>query len=276
MSVPRSLVLATDLDVLPPDRVVERRGDHLVVRSPGNPTHYWGNFLLFDDPPAPGDGDRWEALFEGAFGDEPRVRHRSFTWDRVDGDAGAAADEFGARGYDLEESVGLVARAVDLRPHPRESREVVVRALDPDGDRELWEAVAELQVAGRDAGHDESGYRAFVRIRMEERRVHFRAGRGAWYVAFDPATSAVASSCGIVVVDGRGRYQAVETALAHRRRGIASRLLVEAAAHAAETYGADRFVIVADAGYHALGLYESLGFERAEDVRSACRWPRAG
>src|SRR5204863_5406261 len=41
--VPRSLVWATELDVLPPERLVERRGGYLVVRSPGNPRHYWGN-----------------------------------------------------------------------------------------------------------------------------------------------------------------------------------------------------------------------------------------
>jgi hypothetical protein len=28
--------------------------------------------------------------------------------------------------------------------------------------------------------------------------------------------------------------------------------------------------------YHALGLYESLGFERAEHVFGVCTWPRAG
>ena len=54
--MPRSLVWATSIDVLPPDRVVERRDGYLVVRSPANPAHYWGNLLLFDDAPAAGDG----------------------------------------------------------------------------------------------------------------------------------------------------------------------------------------------------------------------------
>ena len=44
------------------------------------------------------------------------------------------------------------------------------------------------------------------------------------------------------------------------------RLVVDAAQHAAKHHGADRFVIVADEHYHALGLYESLGFVRAERV----------
>ncbi len=60
---PSSLVRATDIDVLPPDRIVERRDDYLLIRSPTNPAHYWGNLLLFDEPPAEGDRVRWEQLF---------------------------------------------------------------------------------------------------------------------------------------------------------------------------------------------------------------------
>lgn len=36
-----------------------------------------------------------------------------------------------------------------------------------------------------------------------------------------------------------------------------------------------RFVIEADPGYHVTGLYESLGFERAEVVGGTCVWQRA-
>ena len=102
---------------------------------------------------------------------------------------------------------------------------------------------------------------------------HFRAGRGAWYVALDG--DAVVGSCGVIVTDGRGRFRAVDTLATHRRRGVSSRLVVDAAQHAAEHYGADRFVIVADEHYHALGLYESLGFARVERVFGVCRPPQA-
>ena len=148
--VPRSLVWATDIDVLPLDRVVLRREAYLVVRSPSNPMHYWGNLLLFDEPPGPDDGSRWERLFEREFAGEPRTRHRTFAWDRADGALGAALEEFVGRGYDLEQTVGLIALREQIRPHRRANREVVVRALDPAGDAELWDAVVEVQVASRD------------------------------------------------------------------------------------------------------------------------------
>jgi ribosomal protein S18 acetylase RimI-like enzyme len=275
--VPRSLVWATDVDTLPPSRIVERRDGYLLIRSPSNPTFYWGNLLLFDDAPRTGDGARWEKLFESEFADESRVEHRTFAWDETGGVAGAAEEEFVERGYDRDDNVGLVADATQLRPHPRESREVVVQALDPapGADEELWDAVLELQVVGREEGHEEESYGRFAQARLADRRALFREGRGAWYVALDPATGDVAASCGIVVTGGRGRFQVVDTALEYRRRGICSRLVVEAARHAAETHGAERFVIVADLGYHALGLYESLGFERREHVVGVCRWPRS-
>jgi ribosomal protein S18 acetylase RimI-like enzyme len=274
--VPKSLVWATTVDVLPLDHVVERRSGFLLVRSPSNPGHYWGNLLIFDDAPVPGDAPRWEALFDEAFADEPRVRHRTFAWDRTDGVTGAAHEEFGGRGYRMEASVGLVAEADQLPPHPRENQDVVVRALDPaiGADDALWDAVMELQLANSSQdGHEEVAHRAYTRARIDDQRALFRAGGGAWYVAIDPASGDVAGSCGVVVTGGRGRFQAVDTALAYRRRGVSSRLVVEAARRASEDYGAERFVIVADPDYHALGLYESLGFTRAEHVFGVCLWP---
>jgi ribosomal protein S18 acetylase RimI-like enzyme len=273
---PNSLVWATDFDVLPSDHIVERRGGYLAVRSPSNPEHYWGNLLLFDDPPAAGDAARWERLFEAEFAGEPRVRHRTFAWDRVDGVLGCAREEFVSRGYDVEETIGLIATANQIRSHRRENEEVIFRALDPaaGADEDLWEAVIELQVAARDEGFDEAQYRAFRRTRQEDLRCLFRAGRGSWYAALSPDGGEVVASCGIVVTGARGRFQAVDTAAAYRRRGVCSRLLVDAARHSAQQYGTARFVIVADAHYHALSLYESLGFQPTEHVHGTSLRPR--
>jgi ribosomal protein S18 acetylase RimI-like enzyme len=276
--LPRSLVWATHIEVLPLDRVVARRDGYLVVRSPSNPTHWWGNQLLFDAPPLAGDAPRWESLFASEFADQQAVRHVTLAWDGVDGALGRAREDFVARGYRLDQAVGLIAEAERLHPHQRANREVVVRALDPAAgvEEELWEQVVELQVAGRDEHLSTETYRDYSRRRQAELRALFALGRGAWYVALDPGDGQVAASCGVVVTGGRGRYQHVETKATHRRRGICSRLIVEAAHRSARDHGARRFVIAADPEYHALGLYESLGFEPRE--RTAGVWlepPRA-
>jgi ribosomal protein S18 acetylase RimI-like enzyme len=272
--VPRSLVWATDLDVLPLDRVIKRHGNHLCVRSPSNPTHYWGNFLIFDGPPAADDGKRWEALFEAEFR-AGAGGHRTFAWDTRDGSLGGAREEFLARDYELEETVGLVGTPDGVRPHSRRNREVSVVALDPSegADADLWEQVLRLQAAARDSRLTEASYLDFVRARQKDLRALFAAGRGAWYVALAPDSREVVASCGLVATGGRGRYQAVSTAETHRRRGISSRLVVEAAHHAAEHFQVERLVIAADPNYHALGLYESLGFEPAERVAGVCKLP---
>jgi ribosomal protein S18 acetylase RimI-like enzyme len=132
--------------------------------------------------------------------------------------------------------------------------------------------VVEMQVAGRDPGRfAEEAYRIFSRRRLDDLRELFAAGMGSWYVA--TLGDEVVGSCGVVVNDGRGRFQSVDTAVHHRRRGICSRLVVEAAHDAAARRGAARLVIAADAGYHALGIYESLGFRPVERVNGVCCQP---
>lgn len=267
-----SLVWATDLDVLAQDHTVERRQGYWLVQSPSNPTYWWGNFLLFDDAPHVGDGERWQELFAAEFSPRPEVAHCALAWDRVDGEPGEAEHELVARGFELEWTCGLVARPESLTEHPSASREVEVRALEPDGDEDLWEAVVDLQMAGAEESFRGSAYHlSFLRARQRELRELFSDGRGAWYLAL--LDGVVAGSLGIVVTDTRARFQSVETAERFRRRGVARRLVYAAARHASATQPIDHFVIAAEPDYHAIGIYEGLGFERVELVVGALRKP---
>jgi ribosomal protein S18 acetylase RimI-like enzyme len=271
-----SLVWATDIDVLAADHTVERRAGYWVVQSPHNPTYWWGNFLLFDDAPAVGDGERWEALFAQEFAGRPEVSHCTLAWDRVDGEAGAAEHELGARGHELEWISGLVAPPERITLHPRANREVVIRALDPlpGADEELWRQVIALRQAQVGADDDPGYHLRFVRRHQQElREVLSRGDRGGWFVAL--LDGRVVGSLGLVATGRRARYQVVETAEAHRRRGIATRLITEAAAQVASDRPIDQLVISADPDYHAIGIYEALGFERVELVVGALRKPAA-
>jgi len=265
-------VWATDIDVLERDRLLERRDGYWAVHSPTNPTFWWGNFLLFDDPPGPGDGERWEALFEAEYSARSEVTHRTFAWDRPDGDAGDAEHEFVERGYELERTAGLIASPDQIRPHARANSDVVVRAVDPGGDERLWEAVVGLQMSQAPEEYLGSEYhRTFLQRRQASLRKLFADGRGAWYVAVLGDT--VVGSLGVVATESRARYQAVDTAAEYRRRGIATRLVADAATDAASRHAIDHFVMAADPAYHAIGIYESVGFERRELVVGAMRKP---
>ncbi len=277
--LPSSLVWDTEIQVLPRGRILERRDGYLVVRSPQNPLHHWGNFLLFDEPPVAGDGERWEALFAAEFADTPGVSHRAFGWDRADGALGQARPEFEARRYELQQLLGLRARGDDVRAHPRENRDVTIVALDPRPHAEprLWQQVLDIWVASSEVPpEEEPARRSFARRRLCELRALFSAGMGSWYVALGTDRREVLGCCGIVTSGSRGRFQSVDTRSDWRRRGVCSRLLVEACRHSRRQHSTDCFVIVADAGYHAAGLYESLGFEPVERVAGVCLAPRAG
>jgi GNAT superfamily N-acetyltransferase len=267
-----SLVWATDIDVLEETHISARQDGYWIVRSAKNPTFWWGNFLLFDDAPAAGDGGRWERLFEEAFGDHPDVTHRTFAWDRTDGGTGAADHELVARGYELERTTGLIATPAEIIPHVRANEVADVHVLDPGADERLWEQVIALQMAQAAGEYEDAEYHeTFLRRRQASLRELFRHARGAWYVAV--CDGQVAGSLGIVVTGGRARYQAVDTAEAHRGKGIATRLVVEAATHAASRQEIDHFVIAADPDYHAIGIYESIGFRPREHVVGAMLKP---
>jgi ribosomal protein S18 acetylase RimI-like enzyme len=269
----KSLVWATDLDVIKDFHERERRDDHWVIRSPDNPGYWWGNFLLFDDAPQLGDGERWEALFAAEFADTPEVKHRAFAWDRTDGEEGLAREEFGPRGYEVQRTTGLLVKPSDLTPRAQALPGIEVRALDPavGVDDQLWSQVIDVQAAGASPETEPNDYRDFLTRRQRNLRESFRSGAGSWFVALDGAQ--VVASLGIVVTDGRARYQSVDTLASHRRRRIASRLVGEAARVIAEQRHVEHFVIAADPGYHAAALYESLGFRAVESVRGVQRMP---
>jgi len=77
----RSLGYRTDLIFPSFEGEILDRGDYLVVRTPLNPVFYWGNFLLFSEPPGEGDFDQWRRLFQREIGGPPQFKHLAFGWD---------------------------------------------------------------------------------------------------------------------------------------------------------------------------------------------------
>ena len=74
----QSLACQTDLNLTQFDGQIIDRGHYLVVVTPSNPTYFWGNYLLFDDPPSPRDFARWQSLFATEIGNRPGIVHRAF------------------------------------------------------------------------------------------------------------------------------------------------------------------------------------------------------
>ena len=105
----KSLAYRTDLMFPKFDGEITDRGDYLVIRTPANPTFYWGNFLLFKQPPGEGDYARWREIFAEEIGYPPEVVHQAFGWDKTEDDKGVI-QPFLDNGYYLEHSIVLTAK----------------------------------------------------------------------------------------------------------------------------------------------------------------------
>lgn len=246
----RSIAYQTDIGIRRlAGAKVEDRGDHLVVETPANRGFWWGNFILLASPPAAGEADRLRELFERVF---PTAAHLALG---IDGTAGETGDPAVLAELGVEVQVNHVLAASALREPEPPTHGSVLRRLQDDDD---WAQAVDLrlEVYAEDA-HDE--HRAFVKRQLDESRGICDRGEGGWFGAF--ADSRLVSALGLIrALPDTGRYQTVETLEAYRRRGFAGRLLHEASRWGADALGLDRFVICADPEYHALRLYQALGF----------------
>lgn len=251
----RSLSYRTDLLFLRFNGEVVDRGDHLTIRTPSNPTFYWGNFLLFEAPPGPGDFDRWRALFAEEIGRPPETLHMAFGWDG--NEVGDPIAPFLEEAFTLDDSVVLTAKSVV--PPPKVCAEAEVRPLTQPWE---WEAVLENQVAGREEIYGEAGYREYATRKIERYRAMVDAGLGHWFGAF--LDGRLAGDLGLFVFEGLGRFQTFGTHPDFRRRGVCGTLVHAAANYAFERMGAETLVIVAERDHAAARIYESVGFVPVE------------
>jgi GNAT superfamily N-acetyltransferase len=258
-----SLGFRTDLMVLAlGGSEIENREGHVVVRTPANPTFWWGNFVLFADPVAPGEIPERLELFAEAF---PGAEHVAWGIDSVDGATGAE-DELTGAGFELSRDTVLTATA--LRP-PDRDLEAELRPLAGDGD---WRQAFELRIAC--LPDDEHYTERFVRAHLAASRALCERGSATWFGAFEEGT--LRAALGIVSDgDGVARFQMVETHPEARRRGFAGALL-HSAGSAALDAGAETLVIVADPAYHAIDLYRAVGFDDRETKVELTRRPPTG
>lgn len=248
----RSLGYRTDLMIRTLEgSQVEDRGNYLVIRSPSNPTYWWGNFLLLAES-APGQAANWVATFATEF---PAAHHIALGID-VTEISGVYIGEYAAAGLQLQRSAVLTAQDVTEPPRPNQAAEY--RELSGDVD---WRRAAELRAivnAGEPGGDPD-----FIQARAAAERALTEAGHGSWFGAF--VAGELVAQLGLIT-DGAGisRYQNVETHPDWRRRGLAGSLVWHAGRHGLDSLGAGTLVIVADPLAEAIKVYRSVGFADAE------------
>ena len=252
----RSLGYRTDLIFHRFGGEVVDRGHYLVIRTPSNPAYRWGNFLIFDAPPQPGEYETWTRLFALEVGTPPRIRHNVFAWDTVDGDNGAVKD-FLEAGFELGEEVVMATDT--LLPPRRYNYDVEIRALQTDA--EFAEHI-DLHVLCWEGKDDRAEYRTFYEASTNSYRRMIQAGLGSWFGAF--LDGRLVADMGIFAEGELARYQSVVTHPNFRRRGACGTLLFEVGRFALETLGAKTLVIVADEQGFAKDIYVAAGFRVLE------------
>jgi GNAT superfamily N-acetyltransferase len=262
----KSLGYRTDLIFSAFDGEIVDRGDYLVIRSPANPTFYWGNYLLFSRPPQEGDFRKWRDLFAREIGVPPETEHQVFGWDSPEGDEGVI-QPFLQAGFRLNRSV--VMTSTELRRPARPSDLVSIRALKTESD---WEKAVDNQVVCREPEFEESGYRVFRQRQMDRYWKMVESGLGDWFGAF--VDQRLVADLGIFHDEGVGRFQSVETHPDFRRRGIAGTLIFRAGRQAMAEYDLHTLVIVAEQASSAARLYETLGFQPVEKQVGLEWWPQ--
>jgi GNAT superfamily N-acetyltransferase len=242
---------------------VADHGNHVVVRSPGHPGFWWGNFILLPAPPRPREAAGWLARFAEVF---PEAGHVALGVDTTEPEA-AERSGLPEAGLRLERSTVLVATAVHEPPHVNLA--VQYRPLTGDTD---WQQSLELRLAADDSGG--AATHVFYEQRTADARRMAENGHGAWFGAF--ASGRLTAQLGIFS-DGSGiaRYQNVETDPDWRRNGLAGTLVWQAGQWALGHLDARTLVIVADPAAAAIRIYRSVGFRDIETQTAFQRPPYA-
>ena len=240
---------------------IAERDDCVVLRTPDNPTYYWGNCLILPAAPRDDEWRYWLARFdEEIAGKQAESTHCAFGVNAATLDHELPA--WRAAGIDeFDETVVLALDATRLAPQPtvRDTPHLALRTLDLP--REIDLAV-EAQVASRDESHEAAGYRVFRRRAMQ-RIAEMQAGGSAdWFGAV--VEGVLAADCGLVHDGQLGRFQYVQTQAAWRRRGLCRALVHHVCRHAFGTLGLQRLVMCADPHDVAIGIYRSVGFIEVE------------
>lgn len=242
---------------------IEDRGDHLVVRSPHNPDHWWGNFLLLDGVTAPGSAKGWIDRFTAEF---PRARHIALGFD---GTHGTLDDISAFKALGLRTEAMTATTATGVHRPGNWNHDADYRPLRSDDD---WQQSVDLRVLCIEPGLDPVSFRDFASAKVRSNRRLVERGHGKWFGAF--LDGRLVCQMGLFAAStGLARFQAVETDPGYRRQGLAGSLVYEVSGYGLGELGAHTLVMVADPDYFAIELYRSVGFDDTEAQLQAERPP---
>ena len=263
MSLPalRSLGLHSDLLVMRGQSSIDIHPDHLILRTPAEPSYWFGNCLIFRSARVAPQAQI--AAFHAAF---PEARHIVLQWDAPNEPVGPGHAALEAMGFEIEVTDVLV-RSDPFPESPPPG--LTLRPIDSEAD---WAQVLALQTeTGIEEGYDPATHQGFLAGRIAARRTQIAEGWGCWFGAF--SGDLLVGDLGIFTDDRTARYQSVETRADYRRQGICRALVARAGNWAKEKAPSAQLVILADVDNPSAQIYRQFGFRQRERLVAACKPP---
>ncbi len=264
------LGIRTDLMLLNKSAQVSAHIDGLSIVSPGNPDFYFGNFFVPFNQPTAGAIPALRQRFAELIGCRPGIKHESFVWSCQGGDE-ATIDAFRRDGYRVARSIVLGCKPEQLLHPKRPLPDLVVRRAARSDVPSLWRLYARF-AREQEGGPLPRVERRFLRARIREFMELVEAKVGDWHIA--ALQGRPVAALGLFFEGPLGRFQEVLTDSRWRNRGLCA-ALVHRVSQEAFDKGAQDLVMIADASYHALQIYRSLGFRDVEGIIAVCKAPPA-
>ena len=242
----------TDLHLVSLHGEVQDLDGVVVARTPGNPTYRWGNFILLNSCPEPGDLEPLIHRARQLFRDQPESLHALIRWD---GEAIPETLESWATQLGMTNDNGMAMRAgrLEARTHP----ELAVRPLDLEKD---WVEIEELnRTCDPEEIPEQPDYVLFKERLRQSWKVWAKQDGFTWWGGF--IDDRLVGQLGMAVCPGGfGRFQSVETAPDMRRQGICSTLVSTVGNHALDHLQCRELLLGIDPEGNASRVYRKLGF----------------
>lgn len=236
--------------------------DCLAVRTPSNPSFYWGNYLMLPQAPADVDVPHWLHRFDELIArQQPASRHVAIGINTVY--VGEQLPTWEAAGFEMfVNSVMRLAPGGLCAPARAPRGDVLVRPIDFATE---VPAIVELECADTH-GFDEAGYREYRERQFVRYAQMHEQGCAQWFGLW--CDGQLAADCGLMRMAAQPfetvRFQRVATHPAWRRRGLASALVHAVSAYALNGWQAAEAIMIADPDDVAIGIYRSLGYRELE------------
>lgn len=255
----QNLGFLTDFKLLGTDSEVTEYPDYFLTKTLSNPTFIDGNCLILKSPELLKDKVHLEQQFKAHFDLETSEHHIGLKLMEKPSDD--LLNVYLQDEYEYDKLVVMTYQKKKERQQIKVDPVWTIRQFEIEGDWGQW---IENEIKERPAIFSEASFTNYLLNRKVVYQELVQQGKGNFYGVFQ--NGELLASAGLYIFDGIGRFQQVRTIEKARKKGMCKALIDYI--HTRNATKMTEAVIVADEDYHALKIYEGLGFQCRENQYS--------